>query len=135
MTKEKKERQLREPQKYDRFIEFMGVPRPFRQRRFGFKNEGEFARIYGLEHATLSRWKKRKSYKKRVSEECFEWLVEQEPLIYAGMAKGSAEGNPAMVKLYLQYVKKWQEETGLNIKGKIDVAGIAKAVKEQKGEK
>ena len=90
---------VQNPLKLRAFIEWLVLPGAMRRP----KTQKDFATKIGVNQDTLTDWKKLDGFWKEVQEEQQYHFKTQTSEVLYGLTKKAKEGNPAAVKLYLQY--------------------------------
>lgn len=94
---------LADPRK-EAFIQFLAKPRPFRG-----KSQRDFAKDLQVSPQTLSEWKRTEGFMDEVVKRVKENTKDDAADIVAGLAGRARRGDPAAVKLWMQYVLGWSE--------------------------
>ena len=95
---------LTDPRK-EAFIQFLSKPKPYRG-----KSQRDFAKSLQVTPQTLSEWKRLEGFTdeliKRVRENTKEDIAD----VLRGLTERAKRGDPAAVKLWLQYALSWSEK-------------------------
>lgn len=111
-----KKRALSKPKIYQEFIKWMAVPEPLRD----LKNQGDFAKEFGVGEDTLSNWKQRDGFWEAVEKEWRHWGRTKTSNVIAKFYQTTMKGGKTSdFKLWLQYFLDWSEK----FEGKIDHSG------------
>jgi len=104
---------------YKAFVKFYSLPSVFRQEKYGYRTEQDFAKDYDLCQDTLTEWKKRKEFNNDVDIQLAKWGADKTPDVLAALYRTIlADGKASEVKLWLQYIKSWKE--GMVLEGTIE---------------
>jgi|GEM_PF-2152458 len=95
---------------YRAFIKFYSLPSIYRQGKYGYRTEQDFAKKYNLCQDTLTDWKKRKEFNNDVDIQLAKWGSDKTPDVIAALYRTILkDGKASEVKLWLQYIKRWKE--------------------------
>jgi len=113
--KNKKLRAMRKPTEYELFINWIALPRIEREPR----TQEEFAKKFGLHPGTLSEWKRKKGFYKKVRKIRKKWIRDRlGDVLWGVFRKAVKEGNAAEAKLLLQYGENWIPKEGIRTEDK-----------------
>ena len=106
---------------YLEYVSFMAMPKILRKKTFQIEDELEFANKYELSQNTLTNWKKREDFWKRVQRQVVRWGRGQTPnVLKALLATAQLDGKAPEVKLWLQFFEQWSEKKKIDISGTVD---------------
>lgn len=107
---------------YREFVYWFAMPNAERI-KLGIETQADFSQVNKVHVNTLSVWKKRPDFMKRVDEIHHEWGQEMTGGVIQGMYKAAVKGNPMSQLLWLQYFKNFnpkRDEYAQN-NGKLEV--------------
>jgi len=106
---------IRRVAEYLEYVSFMAIPKVLRKEQFQIEDEQEFANKYELSQNTLTNWKKKEDFWKRVDRQVIRWGRGQTPdVLRALSSRAKAEGKAPEVKLWLQFFEQWSEKKKLD---------------------
>jgi hypothetical protein len=110
-----KKKPVRKEAEYQEFVRFTAIPRVFRNKEFGYNSDSDFAKKYKVNPSTLSTWKNDKNFLDEIKNLSKIWGRNRLPdVMYALCDKAIKDGGAAEVKLFLQYVDGWKENSTIN---------------------
>ena len=97
------------PNKGSVYLEFvLWTAMPYKEKeRLGIENQNDFAAEYKVNITTLSRWKSRADFEKRVDAILKMWSTDKTPDVVHAIYRTAIKGNPLSQMLWLQYFKKF----------------------------
>lgn len=119
---------------YEQFILWVATPKQLRVP----KTQHELARDFGVGEDTLSEWKNRFDFTKKVADKVKEFSKDKTTdVIHALYSRILRNGDPAAVRLWLQYVEGWADKSSTgreeeNPFAEMTDSELAAAIKEAK---
>lgn len=95
---------------YDEFVLWYAMP-GHEKVKYGVETQEQFADMHGINRRTLTRWKNRTDFRKRIKELRDEWGKSRTSDIIAAIYKSAIKGNPLSQKLWLQYFEDFEEKS------------------------
>ncbi len=95
---------LTDPRK-EAFIQFLSKPKPFRG-----KSQRDFAKSLQVTPQTLSEWKRLEGFTDELIRRVRENTKEDIADVLCGLTERAKRGDPAAVKLWMQYSLGWSEK-------------------------
>lgn len=105
---------------YTEFILWSAMPEG-EQIRLGLETQKAFAEFHNVEESTLSRWKNRADYEKRVDAILKMWSVGKTPTVIHGIYRAAVKGNPMSQLLWLQYFKNFSQKSEIEHSQKVEI--------------
>ncbi len=97
---------------FEEFVRFMALPYVIREKEYGFKTQGEFAKKYNLSPDTPTEWKKREEFEDKRKATIKRWFKDRTPNVIQGIyGKARRDGSAPEAKLWLQYIEEWTEKS------------------------
>jgi len=94
---------------YFKFIQWFALPMNEREEIYGCKTQAQFAMKYDVHPDTLSDWKKRDDFDKRIQKIRDDWGREHTGSVFAGWRNSCVKGNPYSIELWLSYFLGWDK--------------------------
>ena len=123
---------------YKEFVKFYATPTPYKMLDWGYKREKDFAKYYQLSQDTLTDWKHKEMFQNDVDNQLLKWGADKTPDVISALYRTILQdGRAGEVKLWLQYIKRWEEKKSPDVvvNQPIDVARIAKIVRDVRNKK
>jgi len=95
---------------YEKFAEFIALPKKLRRKEFGFDDQRSFADEYDVCETTLAAWKKQDEFWEKVNKKTKKWAKGRTPEVILGLYRNAKEeGRGADAKVWLEYIEDWKE--------------------------
>jgi hypothetical protein len=92
---------------YQEFIQWNAMG-PFRRQQTGIHDQKSFAKHYGVSEDTLTRWKQRHDFEKRIRTGRKGWAFEKEGDVMEALYRSAVRGNAASQRLWMKLFSGFQ---------------------------
>jgi hypothetical protein len=101
---------FRPPRRDDIYQEFINwsAMGPFRRREMGITEQKDFAKHFGVSEDTLTRWKQRPDFEKKIRSNRKGWAFEKEGPVIEALYKSAVGGNAANQRLWMKLFSGFQ---------------------------
>ncbi len=103
------------------FIDFVSVPKVYREEIFGFANEQDFAEKYKLSQDTLTDWKRKEGFWDEVAKFRDRWARRKTTDVVAALLRNILKnGDKAEVEFWFKKFEGFRDVSDINIISEVD---------------
>lgn len=106
---------------YNEFILWTAMPY-VEKKNLGLETQNQFAEYYNVHFTTLSVWKKRVDFEKRVDAILKMWATDKTPDVVHAIYRTAVKGNPLSQQLWLGYFKGYNPRKIEEPKEKVEIS-------------